>query len=130
MKAAFINQLQVLGLKPQEPVTGKVYFEWIAPVGGNAGKKVLVGVTVSDAYPAACPSAPHFRPLDEGWKNHPDAVSVSAFGQGWQKYPDAETVDFYQTGWYYWSRKFDEWAASEKNAKFYLAHLKKLMMTV
>jgi len=130
MKTDFINQLQALGLKPQEPVAGKVYFEWVVPVGGNVGKPVLVGITVSDAYPAAPPSPPHFRPLNEGWKNHSEAVTPSAFGQGWQIYPDNETPNYYQTGWYYWSRKFDEWADSEMNAKFYLAHLKKLMMTV
>ncbi len=130
MKADFINQLQDLGLKPQEPVAGKVYFEWIIPIGVNAGKKVLVGVTVTDAYPAASPSAPHIRPLTQDWKNHHEAVTVSNFGQGWLVYPISELPNFYQTQWYYWSRRFDEWAGSEMNAKFYLAHLKKIMMTV
>ncbi len=131
MKADFINQLQALGLRPQEPAADKVYFEWRVPVGGNEGKKVLVGVTITDAYPAAPPSAPHFKPIGKEWKNHPNAVSVSNFGQSWESYPESNIPNFYQTDWHYWSRKFDEWSsAEEKTAKFYLAHLKKLMMTV
>jgi hypothetical protein len=130
MKADFINQLRDLGFKPQEPAADKAYFEWTVPVGPNAGKKVLVGTMVGDAYPGTCPSAPHFKPLDDGWKEHPDSVSDSNFGHGWNVYPEENSPAFYQTAWRYWSRKLEEWPASEKTARFYLAHLKKLMMSI
>lgn len=130
MKTDFINQLQALGYNPQEPATNQVYFEWTVPTGRNLAKKVLVGVAVTDAYPGAPPSAPHFKPLEEGWINHSQNVSPSNFGQGWKEYPASEIPGFFQSGWFYWSRGFDEWAASEKTAKFYLAHLKNLMMSL
>jgi hypothetical protein len=130
MKADFISQLRNLGLEPQEPTTDKVYFEWIVPVGSNIGKRVLVGTTIGDAYPGACPSAPHFKPIDTGWIEHPNNVSDSNFGDGWNEYPKDNPETFYRSPWRYWSRKFDEWPGSEQTAKFYLAHLKKIMTSI
>lgn len=130
MKADFINQLKDLGLKPQEPLAGKIYFEWEVPIGANIGKKVLVGTTVDESYPATCPTPPHFKSMESGWKEHPDSISDSAFGQGWEEYPSDNTAAYYQLGWRYWSRRFDEWPTSEKTAKFYLSHLKKIMMSI
>jgi hypothetical protein len=130
MKADFIDQLKGLGLQPQEPFAGKIYFEWEVPVGVNIGKKVLIGTTVDDSYPAACPTPPHFKPLGSGWREHTDSVSDSTFGQGWDEYPSDDSVISYQVGWRYWSRRFDEWPLSDKNAKIYMSHLRKLMMSI
>ncbi len=130
MKADFVNQLRALGFTPQEPVADRVYFEWVVSLGPNMGKKVLVGTMVGDGFPATCPSPPHFKPLDKDWKEHANAVSDSNFGQGWQQYPADNDSILYKQGWRYWSRKFDEWASSEKTAKIYLSHLNKLMMSL
>ena len=130
MKTDFVNQLRALGFNPQEPAADKVYFEWLVEVGPNAGKRVLVGTTVGNGFPATQPSAPHFKALDSDWKEHTDNVNPSEFGNGWSSYPDNDPA-LYQKGWRYWSRRFDEWAATnEKNAKFYLAHLRKIMMSI
>lgn len=130
MKADFVNQLRVLGLNPQEPVADRVYFEWLVPVGANTGKKVLVGTMVNDSFPVACPSPPHFKALDKDWKEHPNAVSDSNFGQSWPTYPEDNPDVSYQHGWRYWSRPCNEWASTTKDAKIYLAHLRKIMMTI
>jgi hypothetical protein len=129
-KIDFINQLKVLGFKPQEPTADRLYFEITVEVGSNKGKKVLVGLFVANDFPLSVPTGPHFRPLDEGWKEHPQNVNPSNFGDGWQVDSKDLSAHDYQQGWRYWSRPCPEWSTSDCTVKFYLSHIRKILIAV
>jgi hypothetical protein len=118
-KSEFIEQVKALGLTPQEPDAGKVYFEYIVPVGKNIGKKIFLGFEVVGDFPMNCPPGPHIKPIDTGWVEHPQNVSESPFNNVMQN-----------GGWRYWSRPFKDWNRSERTVKAYLAHIKNIMMTL
>lgn len=129
-KIDFINQLKALGIIPREPSADKVYFEWIVPLGRNINKKVLIGFVVQNDFPLNCPTGPHFKALDAGWIEHPQNIHNQNFGHNWNTYPDDRPRDFYMEGWRYWSRPCPNWNSSDKSVKYYLAHIKNLMMSV
>lgn len=129
-KIDFINQLKDLGLKPQEPSNDKVYFEWIIPVGKNISKRVLMGFVIGNDFPANCPTGPHIIALDSGWVEHSDNIHNQNFGNGWQQYPTDHPEAFYKEKWRYWSRPCPSWNISEKTVKYYLGHIKNIMMSV
>lgn len=129
-KIDFINQLKALGYTPQEPEANKVYFEWIVPVGKNISKRVLIGFIVSDDFPLNCPTGPHILSLDTGWIEHPQNIHNQNFGHGWNEYPIDYPKTFYMEGWRYWSRPCRTWNSSERTVKYYMAHIKNIMMTV
>lgn len=132
-KTDFISQLQDLGFTPQIPVSDRVYIEWTVPVGKNIGKRVLLGFFISDDFPLNCPTGPHFLPIDEGWIEHPQNVHdqhTVPFGQGWSSYPTDIDQNYYATKWRYWSRPCPTWGQGDRTVKYYLAHIKNIMMTV
>src|SRR5665213_662790 len=128
-KIYFINQLKALGINPQEPSADKLYFEWTVPVGGNLSKRVLMGFIVNNDFPLNCPTGPHIKALDGGWIEHPQNIHNHNFGQGWTYYPSDQPKEFYSEGWRYWSRPCPTWNCSDKSVKYYLAHIKNIMMT-
>jgi hypothetical protein len=114
-KLEFVNQLKALGFEPQELDTDKVYFEYEVPVGKNMGKKILMGFEQTASFPMSAPPGPHIKPISDGWIQHPSNIHDNiAFGVGWK----------------YWSRPFNEWNQSDKTVKIYLAHIKRVMMTI
>ena len=129
-KIDFINQLKALGLNPQEPSANKVYFEWTVPVGGNYNKKVLMGFVVGDDFPMSCPTGPHFLQLDNNWIEHTQNIHNQQFGHNWDNYPNDRPLSTYQNGWRYWSRPCSTWNSSERTVKYYLDHIKNIMMTI
>jgi len=129
-KVDFISQLKALGYTPQEPSANKVYFEWIVPVGGNRLKRVLMGFVIANDFPLNCPTGPHFKTLEPGWLEHPQNIHNQNFGHNWETYPDEQSTTFYTEGWRYWSRPCSSWNLSDKTVKYYLAHIKNIMMTV
>jgi len=110
----FVNQLKVLGYTTQEPSSDKVYFEYTVEVGSNKGKKVLMGFENLNDFPMNAPHGPHFKPIDEGWRNPTGGVHASNFGGGWV----------------HWSRPFNEWNKTSRTVKEYLAHIRNVFMTV
>ena len=129
-KIDFINQLKALGLNPQVPSADKVYFEWIVPVGRNLSKRVLMGFIINDDFPMSCPTGPHIKALDDGWIEHPQNIHNQNFGHNWQEYPADQQKSFYMEGWRYWSRPCPSWNSSDKTVKYYLAHIKNIMMSI
>lgn len=117
-KVDFVNQLKALGYDPKEPDAGKIYFEYVIPVGGNIGCRILLGFEIGDNFPMDCPPGPHIKLLEGQWKEHSQNIHESPFSS------------VVSAGWRYWSRPFKEWTRSEKTVKTYLAHFKNLMMTV
>lgn len=116
-KIDFINQLMALGFTPQEPSSDKLYFEYEIPVGGNIGKRVLIGLEQTAGFPMNCPPGPHIKVIDpNGWKEHSQNIHASTFTN--------------EGTWRYWSRPFKDWNRSERTVKAYLAHIKNIMMTV
>jgi hypothetical protein len=117
-KVDFVNELKALGFDPKEPDAGKVCFEYIVPVGGNIGTKILLGFEVGPDFPMNCPPGPHIKLLEGQWKEHAQNIHDSPFNQ------------VVPPGWRYWSRPFKEWNNTERTVKVYLCHIKNLMMTV
>ena len=116
----FINQAEALGFKIQEPDGVRLYFEYVAPVGKNINKRILLGFEVNDDFPMSCPTGPHIKAIDDGWKEHTQNISDSPFN-------NCKDIG---SGWRYWSRPFTEWNRSERTVKTYLAHIKNIFMTV
>ena len=129
-KIDFINQLKALGIIPQEPSADKIFFEWTVPVGKNISKKIFVGFIVGDDFPANCPTGPHIKAFASDWIEHPLNISDQNFGHNWTAYPTSKPDGFFLNGWRYWSRPCPQWNESDKTVKFYLAHIKKIMMSV
>lgn len=126
----FINQLKALGFSPQEPTADKIYFEWTVPVGRNFSKRVLLGFVVNDDFPANCPTGPHIISLDVGWIEHPQNIHNHNFGHNWSEYPSDRPLSFYKDSWRYWSRPCPTWNSSDRSVKYYLAHIKNIMMSI
>ena len=129
-KNDFIIQLKALGFDPQEPSADKTYFEWIVPIGRNLSKKILIGFVVNNDFPLNCPTGPHIKSLDDGWIEHPANISDQNFGHNWVAYPTDQPINFYMNGWRYWSRPCPSWNSSDKTVKYYLAHIKNIMMSI
>lgn len=129
-KIDFINQLKALGFNPQEPSADKVYFEWTVPIGANVSKRVLMGFVIGNDFPASSPTGPHIIALDNGWIEHPQNIHNQNFGHGWKEYPTDHPESFYKEGWRYWSRPCPSWNDSDKTVKYYLAHIKNIMMSI
>lgn len=112
-KANFVSELQAMGLNPIEPAADKVQFEYLIPIGSNAGIKITVGSLVTNDYPMVPPGAPHFKSMGvTGWQEARSNIHQSPFGPEWK----------------YWSRALPDWNNTERNAKVYMAFLRKILI--
>ena len=89
-----------------------------------------VALVVNNDFPMNCPTGPHFKTFDSGWIEHPLNIHNQNFGHGWNEYPTDQPKSFYSEGWRYWSRPCPSWNISDKTVKYYLAHVKNIMMSV
>lgn len=109
------RQLSELGYNPE--ITGNVFvvFEFIVPTGRFKGQKIEIALQAPQ-FPLNPPSGPYIKPhlmtITGGGGVHPTG------GIHDRKLP---TPDFQ-----YWSRPFNGWAKSEKNAKEYMAFIRTL----
>lgn len=113
MKADFISQLRQMGYEPQEPGENQVIFEYIPPIGRNQGKRILLGFQIGNEFPAACPSGPHFKTIDESWVHPTNAIlNYNNFG----------------SDWVYWSRPHPNWTGTNLTVREYMGHIKNLLI--
>jgi E2/UBC family protein E len=119
----FIQELRALGYEvdespvPQLQGNVVVRFPFQIPLGSRAGEEITLGFIVPPDYPMTCPSGPYMSPLVlplNTSTSEPPYGGVSdasgTFGQEWE----------------YWSRPYNDWAQSERNARAYMRHIKHL----
>jgi hypothetical protein len=120
----FIEELKALGYaveetSPSAQLQGQTFveFPFQIPLGTKAGEVITLGFIVPEDYPMACPSGPYIRP---------HLLPVSPGGEP----PFGGVIGGEQYGfapeWQYWSRPYQGWAQSERNAKAYTRHIKHL----
>lgn len=117
-RADFISQLAALGYTVEDRGNGQLAFRYTIPVGPRLGQEIMMGFAVGDDFPAAPPTGPHISPRlypNLGGGAHPTGgIHDSPFG------PD----------WHYWSRPFQNWAATPRTVKAYMAHIRHLFDTL
>jgi|SRR6266446_4984357 len=115
----FIDQLTVMGYQPEPGENNLVAFHYNIPVGKFRGQEISLGFAVSDDFPLNPPGGPHVSPsllpLNPTSGSHPTCgIHNSPFGAEWQ----------------YWSRPFQNWAATKRTARVYMAHIRHLFDTL
>jgi hypothetical protein len=114
-KKEFIEQLEALGYQVEDLPGQKIAFVYKVLNGGNTGLSVRIGLDNTNTFPMDTPPGPHFQPITQGWKEHPQNVRESPFHDG---------------HWRYWSRPFPEWNRTERTVSVYLSHIRRILSTV
>jgi Prokaryotic E2 family E len=114
----FIQQLKELGYEVEDRGDGKVAFPYKVPVGRFTDKLIVLGFIVPSDFPLTPPSGPHVSPClvtPDGSSQHPagGVQNKSPFGAGWQ----------------YWSRPCPGWSRTARDARAYMAYIRKLFDT-
>jgi hypothetical protein len=119
----FIQELRGLGYEVdnspvpqlQENVVARLPFR--IPLGSKSGEEITLGFIVPPDYPMTCPSgpymSPHVLPLNTSTSEPPYGGVSDASGS-------------FGGEWQYWSRPYNGWAQSERNARAYMRHVKHL----
>lgn len=116
----FVAELIELGYEDAQEITpGCVTWTWKVETGPLIGNKVELGVRLGEDYPDTPPSGPYVRPplmpLNPQGGSHPyDGIHTGSSGG----FPD--------DSWQYWSRPFNGWPPSTRNARAYLAFFRTL----
>lgn len=114
----FVNQLAALGYAVEDKGNNQLAVRYTIPVGPKLGQEILMGFVVGEDFPAVPPTGPHISPRffpNQGGGTHPTGgIHDSQFG------PD----------WHYWSRPFQNWAATPRTVKVYMAHIRHLFDTL
>jgi hypothetical protein len=115
----FIDQMQKLGYAVHDESDGRFWFDYSVEVGRFAGQEIKLGFVGMDDFPLSPPGgmhvSPQLREIHPGAdKSHPEGgVHASLFGDAWQ----------------YWSRPFNSWPTSSRDARAYLAFVRRLFET-
>jgi hypothetical protein len=121
--ADFIQELRDLGYQvddspnPQLQDNIVVRFPFRIPLGTKAADEITLAFIVPADYPMTCPSGPYLSPQVlpiNTSTNEPPYGGVS----------DASGV--FGDNWQYWSRPYNGWAQSDRNARAYMRHIKHL----
>jgi hypothetical protein len=97
-----------------------VIFDYEIEVGRKAGEKIRLAFDVADDFPLNPPGGPHVSPqlfpIHPGQDlPHPNgAVHNSPLGAEWE----------------YWSRPFQGWNEMDKSVRTYMAHIRRLFLTL
>ena len=121
--ADFIQELRDLGYEVdespipqlQESVVVRLPFQ--IPLGSKAGESITLGFVVPPDYPMTCPSGPYMSP-------HVLPINTSTSEPPYGGVSDASGA--FGADWQYWSRPYNGWAQSQRNAKAYMRHIKHL----
>lgn len=119
----FVTELIALGHEDARIIApGCVVWTWEVPTGPLLDSTVELGACVGEDYPDTPPRGPFVRPhlMSIGQTGeHPHGGVHPGTGHG---FPD----DSFQ----YWSRPFNAWPKSTRDARAYLAFLRKLFDTL
>jgi hypothetical protein len=120
----FVAELIALGHKDARIIApGCVVWTWEVPTGPLIGRAVELGACVGEDYPDTPPRGPfvrpHLMPVNTQGGEHPHASVHPGSGHG---FPDDSRQ--------YWSRPFNGWARSSRDARAYLAFLRTLFDTL
>lgn len=120
----FVAELTELGHDdPQLIAPNCVAWTWTVETGPLLGRTIEIGVSVGDDYPDTPPRGPflrpHLMPMNPQGGQHPHDGVHPGTGHG---FPD--------DSWQYWSRPFNGWPNSSRNARAYLAFLRTLFDTL
>jgi hypothetical protein len=118
----FIAQLRDLGFDAVEtpiaqmPGQTIIQLPYTIPLGSKSGDEIRLGFLVPPDYNLTCPSGPYMQPhvLPINQATEPPYGGVT----------DASHV--FGAGWQYWSRPYNNWAGSDRNARAYMRHIKHL----
>jgi hypothetical protein len=110
----FIDELKALGHDVQVR-DNLVSFPYVIPLGRFQGQSITLGFDVPADYPLTCPGGPHMTPR---------LLPMNSAGE----HPSGKILDSgpFGAGWQYWSRPFEIWGKTQKNAKEYMAHIRHL----
>lgn len=115
----FIEQLRDSGFDAVEtpiaqmPGQTIVQFPYTIPLGSKVGDEIRLGFLVPPDYNLTSPSGPYMHPhvLPLNHANEPPYGGVT----------DAAHV--FGANWQYWSRPYNEWGVSDRNARAYMRHI-------
>jgi hypothetical protein len=119
----FVAELIALGHESARTIApGCVVWTWDVPTGPLLGHSVELGACVGEDYPDTPPRGPfvrpHLMPIGKPGE-HPHGGVHPGNGHG---FPD--------DSWQYWSRPFNAWPSSTRDARAYLAFLRALFDTL
>lgn len=120
----FVADLRELGHEDARVIApGCVICTWAVETGPLLSCTIELGAVVADDYPDTPPRGPflrpHLLPLNPSGSQHPHDGVHNGTGHG---FPDDT--------WQYWSRPFNGWAQSTRNARAYLAFMRALFDTL
>lgn len=119
----FVAELRAVGLSATEIAPGRVAWPWIVPTGPLLNSGIEIGAVVEGDYPDTPPRGPFVRPrlmaANGGGNEHPHGGIHPGSAHG---FPD--------DSWQYWSRPCKTWVAGARDARAYLAFLRRLFDTL
>lgn len=120
----FVAELIELGYEDTRVIApGCVVWTWTIEIGPLITRTIEIGACVGEDYPDTLPRGPfvrpHLMPMNSEGGQHP-YNSVHPGNQ--HGFPD--------DSWQYWSRPFNGWANSTREARAYLAFLRTLFDTL
>lgn len=118
-KQTFIDELVTMGYEVAVHDSSCISMDYEIPVGSHAGEKIKIGFCVQEDYPALPPAtgphvSPHIVPISEG-------ANPVVSGAHQNQYPQAFIGE-----WQYLSRPYPEWNNSARNAKTYMAFVRRV----
>jgi hypothetical protein len=121
----FIRDLRALGFEvveslPSAQLAGLVVrFPYVIPLGSRRGEAITFGLIVPNDAPMTCPSGPymtpHVLPLNNQSSEPPYGGVLAADAH--------QPAAGFGPDWQYWSRPYNGWAQSERNARAYMRHV-------
>lgn len=117
----FEEQLRELGYKLKRRPEGVLIFDYEVEVGPLAGDQIKLGFYPPALYPLTPPTgplvSPRILPINRYGSKHPfDKIHPARIGG--LRDPNEE--------WQYWSRPFPDWPSSDRNARSYMSHVRRL----
>lgn len=114
----FVKQLEALGYKTENGYHPNfVVFNYEIQTGTRIGQRVKLAFSVSDDFPLNPPGGPCVSPRI--LPIHPAADLPHPFGAIHPK-------DELGPDWEYWSRPFQNWNATDRTVRTYLAYIRRL----
>lgn len=118
----FVDQMTKLGYQVEQLGDGHIAFDYDVEVGKFQGQMFRTGLLIPPSFPLEPPSGPHISP-----HVHPCGAGGDHPIGG--VHPSEDHAPRFKDKFQYWSRPFNGWKESPRNAAAYLAFLRRLWAT-